>query len=126
MGSAELREIRKEWLDRKSLPPLHFLVEPEVFHHLSDRRLFVASRAGQIIAYLVCSPMPNRNGWLLEQWARSGSAPLGTNELLVHEAMTAFAAEGYREVTMGLTPLSREGLVAGAPGPLWLRLMFCG
>ncbi len=122
--SAELRHVRREWLDRKHLPPLHFLIEPEVFHHLAHRRLFVARRNGRVIAYLLCSPMPNRNGWLLEQWARSSDAPLGTSELLVHAAMSAFAAESCREVTMGLAPLSSQGLVPGDPGPLWLKLMF--
>ena len=123
--TTELREIRRQWLDRKHLPPLHFLIEPEVFHHLDHRRLFVANREGQMIAYLLCSPMPNRNGWFFEQWARSDAAPLGTSEFLVHEAMTTFAAEGCQEVTMGLAPLSREGVVPGAPGPLWLKAMFC-
>lgn len=122
--SAELRSIRREWLDRKHLPPLHFLIEPEVFHHLAHRRLFVASRGERMIAYLLCSPMPNRNGWLFEQWARTDDAPLGVSELLVHEAMSTFAAEGCKEVTMGLAPLSSEGLVPGDPGPLWLKLMF--
>jgi phosphatidylglycerol lysyltransferase len=123
-GSEELREIRRQWLERKHLPPLHFLIEPEVFHHLANRRLFVARRAGRTIAYLVCSPMPTRRGWLFEQWARSDSAPLGTSELLIHEAMTMFSTEGCREATMGLAPLSGQGLVSGAPGPLWLKLMF--
>jgi phosphatidylglycerol lysyltransferase len=122
--TTELREIRRQWLDRKHLPPLHFLIEPEVFHHLDHRRLFVASRESRMIAYLLCSPMPNRNGWFFEQWARSDTAPLGTSEFLVHEAMTIFAAEGYQEVTMGLAPLSSEGVVPGAPGPLWLKAMF--
>jgi phosphatidylglycerol lysyltransferase len=123
-GSAELLEIRRQWLKRKHLPPLHFLIEPEVFHHLANRRLFVARRAGRAIAYLVCSPMPTRHGWFFEQWARLDSAPLGTSELLIHEAMTTFAAEGCREATMGLAPLSDRGLVTGAPGPLWLKLLF--
>jgi phosphatidylglycerol lysyltransferase len=122
--SPELCAIRREWLDRKHLPPLHFLIEPEVFHHLAHRRLFVASRQGCMLAYLLCSPMPNRNGWLLEQWARVDDAPLGISELLVHEAMSTFADEGCQEVTMGLVPLSNQGLVPGDPGPLWLKLLF--
>ncbi|HEV2962749.1 MAG TPA: DUF2156 domain-containing protein [Candidatus Angelobacter sp.] len=122
--SAELRDIRRQWLARKHLPPLHFLIEPEVFHHLTHRQLFVAMRGKRMIAYLLCSPMPNRNGWLFEQWAQADEAPLGTSELLVHEAMTAFAAERFREVTLGLAPLSRAGLVPGDPGPLWLKLLF--
>lgn len=124
VGNSELSNIRRQWLDGKHLPPLHFLIEPEVFHHLEDRRLFVARLKGRMVAYLLCSPMPKRNGWLFEQWARSTAAPLGVSELLVHEAMSAFAAEGCQEVTMGMAPLSGKGLVSGAPGPLWLKLMF--
>lgn len=123
--SSELRVIREEWLRRKHLPPLHFLTEPEIFGQLADRRLFVARRNGHIIAYLLCTPMPNRNGWLFEQWARGDHAPLGTSELLVHCAMSAFAREGCTTVTLGLTPLSsRGGVVPGEPGPRWLRALF--
>ncbi|HEX5434405.1 MAG TPA: DUF2156 domain-containing protein [Candidatus Angelobacter sp.] len=122
--SQELRDIRQHWLSRKHLPPLHFLIEPEIFEQLIDRRLFVATRNRQIIAYLLCSPMPNRQGWLFEQWAHAAQAPLGTSELLVHTAMSTFAQEKFREVTMGLVPLSAAALPPGEPGPLWLRALF--
>ncbi len=123
-GSEELRAIRRQWLQRKHLPPLHFLIEPEIFNHLSDRRLFVARRNGRMIGYLLCSPMSNRNGWLFEQWAHGAQAPLGTSEFLVHAAMCTFAGEGYQEVTMGLVPLSERVLRLGVPGPYWLRALF--
>lgn len=123
-GSYELRLIRRQWLSRKHLPPLHFLIEPDIFGQLADRRLFIAERNRQIIAYLLCSPMPNRQGWLFEQWAHDARAPLGTSELLVHTAMSTFAHEKFREVTMGLVPLSAAVLPPGEPGPLWLRSLF--
>lgn len=122
--SLELREIRRQWLSRKHLPPLHFLIEPDIFGQLADRRLFIARRSRQVIGYLLCTPMPNRDGWLLEQWAHGTKAPLGTGELLVHGAMTTFAAEGSREVTMGLVPLSGRVVMPGELGPAWLRAMF--
>ena len=124
-NSSELRAIREEWLRRKHLPPLHFLTEPEIFEHLADRRLFVAQRDGEILAYLLCTPMPNRHGWLFEQWARGDHAPLGTSELLVDFAMSTFAHEGCTTVTLGLSPLSvRGGIAPGEFGPLWLRALF--
>lgn len=147
--SDDLREIRRQWLSRKHLPPLHFLIEPEIFGELADRRLFIATRQiapqtistpgiaayglptrnilranKQVIGYLLCSPMPNRAGWLFEQWARIDKAPLGTSELLVHTAMSTFAQEGCRQVTMGLAPLSERAIALGVPGPLWLRSLF--
>ena len=123
-NDAELRRIREEWLRRKHLPPLHFLIEPEIFGELADRRLFVAQRDRHKIGYLLCTPIPNCNGWLFEQWAHTNHAPLGTSELLVHSAMSTFASEGCATVTMGLIPLSsRAGITLGEPGPLWLRLL---
>jgi phosphatidylglycerol lysyltransferase len=121
---AELRDIRQNWLRRKHLPPLHFLIEPDIFGQLEDRRLFVAWRNERVVGYLLCSPMPNRDGWLFEQWAHGAQAPLGTSELLVHSAMSAFALEGYKEITMGLVPLSDRAVPVGVPGPLWLRSLF--
>jgi phosphatidylglycerol lysyltransferase len=122
--SQELRDIRHQWLSRKHLPPLHFLIEPDIFGQLTDRRLFVATRNEQTIAYLLCSPMPNREGWLFEQWAHDVRSPLGTSELLVHSAMSAFANENFHEVTMGLVPLSARALPPGEPGPAWLQALF--
>lgn len=121
--SQELRQIRQQWLSSKHLPPLHFLIEPDIFGQLTDRRLFIARR-GRVLGYLLCTPMPNRAGWLFEQWAHDRQAPLGTSELLVHAAMSTFAAEGSREVTMGLVPLSGRVRPPGEPGPLWLRSLF--
>ena len=122
--SQELREIRRQWLSSKHLPPLHFLIEPDLFGQLADRRLFIARRNEQMLAYLLCSPMPNRSGWLFEQWAHDARAPLGTSELLVHAAMSTFADEDYDEITMGLVPLSSAVIAPGEPGPLWLRGLF--
>ena len=122
--SQELREIRQEWLNSKHLPPLHFLIEPDIFGELADRRLFVAIQKERIIAYLLCSPMPNRRGWLFEQWAHAARAPLGTSELLVHTAMSTFAQEKFQEVTMGLAPLSGAARAPGEPGPFWLQGLF--
>jgi phosphatidylglycerol lysyltransferase len=122
--SQDLRDIRQHWLNRKHLPPLHFLIEPNIFGQLLDRRLFIASRNQQVVGYLLCTPMPNREGWLFEQWAHNAKAPLGTSEVLVHTAMSTFGRENFRQVTMGLVPLSDAVLPPGEPGPLWLRALF--
>jgi phosphatidylglycerol lysyltransferase len=122
--SQDLRDIRQQWLSRKHLPPLHFLIEPDIFGQLIDRRLFIAQRSNKIIGYLLCTPIPNRHGWLFEQWAHNAQAPLGTSELLVHTAMSTFGQEDFRQVTMGLVPLSDFVLPPGKPGPFWLSALF--
>ncbi|HEY9478941.1 MAG TPA: DUF2156 domain-containing protein, partial [Gemmatimonadaceae bacterium] len=94
--SPELRERLAEWLATRRLPTLHFLVEPETLGHLADRRVFVAERHGHAVAFLVASPVPARDGWLIEQIIRGHGAPNGTAELLIDCAMRALAAEGAR------------------------------
>jgi phosphatidylglycerol lysyltransferase len=102
----ELRSCLGEWLASRGLPPMRFLVEPNTLTTLDDRQVLVAQREGKVVAYLVATPIPQRNGWLLEQIVRRRAAPNGTAELLVDVAMRRLAAAGATYVTLGLSPLS--------------------
>ncbi len=118
-GNAEIRRTLREWLRGRLLPPMHFLVEPEVLSgKVDDRLLFVARRQNRVEAFLVASPVPARNGYLVEELARSSRAPNGTSELLIDAAMTRFAEAGCTWATMGLVALA-HGTVA--ENPLWVR-----
>ncbi|HEX6903943.1 MAG TPA: DUF2156 domain-containing protein [Thermoanaerobaculia bacterium] len=118
----ELQRCLNEWLQTRGLPPMRFLVEWNVLSRLLDRRLFVAERDGRIIGFLIASPIPLRNGWLIEQIVRGRAAPNGTTELLLDTAIRALAAEGADYVTLGLSPLSRA--VSQDPVPPWsVRLL---
>ena len=75
-----------------------------------------------VIAFLVATPIPARNGWLIEQWPRVPAAPNGTTNLLVDAAMRALAASGASYVTLGLAPLSARTGEPGSGQALWLRL----
>ncbi|MCS6880774.1 MAG: DUF2156 domain-containing protein [Oscillochloridaceae bacterium] len=110
----EMRRCLAEWLATRGLPPLRFLVTPDVLAAPAGRRVFVARRDGAIVAYLVATPVPARQGWLVEQIVRGRGAPNGASELLIDTAMRALAAEGARWLTMGLAPLAR---VTGAHAP---------
>jgi phosphatidylglycerol lysyltransferase len=119
-----LRMVLREWLATRGLPPLGFLVSPDLLNTLGDRRIVVASRgrAREVIAFLVATPIPARDGWLVEQWPRLTSAPNGTTHLLVDAAMHAFADAGSRYVTLGLAPLSDNAGAIAQGQPAWLRL----
>lgn len=119
---ARLQECLADWLERRGLPPLHFLVEPDTLGQLDDRRLFVAVRHDGVVGFLVASPVPARHGWLIEQIIRGRGAPNGTAELLVDAAMRALAASGAHYVTLGLSPLSRHSAFDDARMPAWLRI----
>lgn len=118
----ELQRCLDEWLQTRGLPPMHFLVEWNILSRLLDRRLFVAKRNGHVVGFLIASPIPLRNGWLIEQIIRGSGAPNGTTELLLDTAIRALAAEGASYVTLGLSPLSQA--VAQHPAPPWsVRLL---
>jgi phosphatidylglycerol lysyltransferase len=120
----ELDRVLDEWLRSRGLPPLHFLVEPRTLNGaVADRVLMVARRAGSAVAFLVASPVVARNGFLIEQVARSPRAPNGVSELLIDDVMRRFAEDGRVYVTLGLVALSNQATGASATNPWWLRLM---
>jgi phosphatidylglycerol lysyltransferase len=110
-----------EWLAGRRMPALHFLVEPRTLTALTDRRLFVAERGGEPVGFLLLSPVPRRNGWLVEQIVRGAAAPNGTAESLIDAAFSRLAEEGFDYVTLGLAPLSRRAPFSPAENPAWLR-----
>jgi phosphatidylglycerol lysyltransferase len=118
-----LRQVLSQWLKTRHLPPLHFLVEPETLSDLRDRRVFVAARGGrEVVAFTVLSPVPERNGWLVEQIVRGFNAPNGTAELLIDTAMRSIAVSGSTYATLGLSPLSQRAGLTQPRQPAWLRV----
>jgi phosphatidylglycerol lysyltransferase len=112
-----LRRCLAEWLTTRGLPPMHFLVETNILAAPDDRQVLIARRAEAVVAYLVITPIPQRNGWLIEQIVRGSAAPNGSAELLVDTAMRLLAAGGATYVTLGLAPLSRHA--SGDESPQW-------
>ena len=121
IGNQDLHGCLEYWLEHRGLPPMHFLVEPETLGYVGDRRVFVAERNGEPVAFLVLCPVPERNGWLTEQFPRGAHAPNGTVESLMDFAIRAVAASGAQYVTMGIVPLSQHGEVEQLVNPQWLQ-----
>jgi phosphatidylglycerol lysyltransferase len=132
---AGLERCVGEWLAARPLPPMHFLVEPDTLGGvLADRRIYIAMRDGgggggggggaaRPVAFLVASPVPLRNGYLIEQIVRGAAAPNGTAELLIDAALRDLAAHGATHVTQGLVALSAFARGAMADNPLWFRAL---
>ncbi|MDB5294560.1 MAG: Lysylphosphatidylglycerol synthetase, domain of unknown function [Phycisphaerales bacterium] len=120
-----VRGCLREWLACKPLPPMHFMVEPDVLDGVvCDRRVWVAERAGRVAGFAVASPVPGRDGYLIEEIARAPWAPNGTAELLIDACMRGLAEHGALYATLGLVALaSRAGPWAGR-NPLWVRVLF--
>lgn len=116
----DLRKCLREWLESRGLPPMHFLIETDTISDTADRRLFTASREDEIIGFLVASPVPRRNGWLIEQIVRGRAAVNGTSEILIDAAMGGMMESRSEYVTFGLAPLSTHTESAVHENPLWL------
>jgi phosphatidylglycerol lysyltransferase len=118
-----LLECLQVWLSAKGLPPLRFMVEPNTLARLSNRRIFVAELKGNVVGFVLLSPVPKRNGWLFEQFPHKPGAPNGTVELMIDFAMSVLAEEGFEYATLGLSPLSSRAHIRPFQNPLWLRIL---
>ncbi len=110
-----------EWIAAKSMPPMGFMTDPHLLERLADRRVVVGTVAGAVVGYTVMTPVPARNGWLIEQIVRCRMAPNGISESLVEGAVRLAATRGDAFITLGASPLSRR-LPSGSK-PFWLALM---
>ncbi len=122
-SNQELQGVLDEWLASRGMAALHFLVEPRTLSNLEGRRIFVASIDGIVVGFLLCSPIPARNGWLIEQFIRGNNSPNGTVELMLHSSITALALSDAEYVTLGLSPLSPTGEIERM-NPWWLQMLF--
>ncbi len=122
-GDDRLQTCMREWLTTRPLPTLRFLTEPVNLTQMQDRRLFVAQSGESVVGFLIATPVPDRNGWLIEQIVRGRAAPNGMAELLVGTAMQMLAADGAEYVTLGLAPLSQRAGGDTEAETSWLHLL---
>ncbi len=81
-----------------------------------------SKQRGKVVGFLIASPVPDRNGWLVEQIVRGNAAPNGTAELLIDAMMRHLEADGFTYVTLGLAPLSQRAPMPAGATPAWLRV----
>jgi lysylphosphatidylglycerol synthetase-like protein (DUF2156 family) len=120
---AEMDQCLEQWIDKRGLPPLHFLIETRTLGNLQDRAVFVARRGEAMVGFLVATPIPARNGWLVEQIVRGKNAPNGTAETLLREATLKLEGMEADMVTLGLAPLARRGQSRLDRSPRWLHVL---
>jgi phosphatidylglycerol lysyltransferase len=119
----DLQRCLEEWIASRPLPPLRFLTEPVALDHLADRRIFVAEVGAAPLGFLIATPIPDRNGWLIEQIIRGRQAPNGTAEQMVDAAMRTLGAEGFEYITLGLAPLADNIGAEPQQYSPWLRFL---
>jgi phosphatidylglycerol lysyltransferase len=118
----DLKNCLNEWIATRKLPPMHFLVEPNTLDQLEDRILVIAKKQKQIIGFCIASPIPLRQGWLIEQIVRNKDAPNGTAELLLFDMTTEIQKNNSQFITLGLSPLS-QFYQSPSSHPAWLNFL---
>ncbi|HKP92215.1 MAG TPA: DUF2156 domain-containing protein [Thermoleophilaceae bacterium] len=104
---APLAEVDRTWLKAKGrlAKELRFMVGERAGRGAAERRVFVARREGETIAYVTYSPVwGSRPGWLYDLTRRRPDSPPGTVELIFHTALERLQEEGVRWLHLGLTP----------------------
>ena len=120
---SEMDQCLEEWIGDRGLPPLHFLIETRTLGNLQDRAVFVARRDDAMVGFLVATPIPARNGWLVEQIVRGKNAPNGTAEILLREAALKLESMGADMITLGLAPLAQRAHPHFDRSPRWLHIL---
>lgn len=119
----EIKDCLRAWL-RGRWYGMSFLAEPCVVAQQLPGRLLFSARptgGGEVLAYVVASPVPARRGYHIEHIARRPGAPNGTTELLIHQLMLELAARDAAYATLGLVALSRLCPGAWDRNPRWFK-----
>jgi phosphatidylglycerol lysyltransferase len=101
-----LERVRARWIAHHRSAPLAFLVEPNLYALVNERRYFVAEHAGSVVCAIIAMPVYGQQGFLLETFMRDPLAPGGAMELVFDHALCTFAAQGSHYVSYGLCPLT--------------------
>jgi pimeloyl-ACP methyl ester carboxylesterase len=103
----------RTWLKaRRCAMKLGWLFALDPFEHAERKKFFTARDSdGKLVGFLAASPMPARDCWYLEDVLRLPTAPSGTADLLVVEALNFLKLDGAKLATLGTSPLARDGSV---------------
>ena len=118
-----LHRCLDEWMDDRPLPPLHFLIETQTLTNLDDRRILMAERAGMPVGFILATPIPARDGWLIEHIVRGRDAPNGTAELLLFHTAAVLHRDDAALLTLGLAPLAQRAAPLVDRAPRWWRVL---
>jgi len=106
----ETAQLCLHWLgSRRAGTPFGWLVALDPFLHSEYKKYFAARVNGKLVGFLAVSPIPARKAWYLEDVLREPDAPQGTATLLVVEAMAKLKQDGVELVTLGTSPLAKDG-----------------
>ncbi len=118
----ELTSISDEWLKSKiNKHELNLLTRKINFSGESDTRTFYAMIEDRIIAFITFDPMYEDGriiGFYADLCRERTSTPNGTSDIIIDFARKKFKQEGYKYISLGLSPLAEINNIHGFDIPL--------
>ena len=100
---AELRACVDAWLAGRQGFPMRFFSAVRPLEFADQKRYYCAWQEGRMAAFVACSPIYARNGWLVEDIVRRPDAASGVTEVLVKTAFQSLRRHGFKVATLGLS-----------------------
>ncbi len=102
----QIVEVSDEWLADREIGELHFTFGSLDLEELRSTPAFVCEREGRLEAFCTWLPYAEGRGMALDLLRRRHDAPDGARERLLGWSLEALAAQGVREVSLGLVPVA--------------------
>jgi hypothetical protein len=101
-----METILKAWRAR-NLIELGYLNTVDPFVHMNHRRYFLATTAdGDLEGFVVCTPIPGKKSYFLEDMILRPNSTRGTGELLTLEALIGLQSTGAETASLGVVSLT--------------------
>ncbi len=103
----EINSIANSWVKRRRGPQI-YLAHITLFNDRTGKRWFYAKHQDKIVGLIVLNEIKAKEGWLLNNQMLLQSAPSGTSELLIIQALETLEKEDCHYVEAG--PVTRKEL----------------
>lgn len=107
-----IEKVGNEWLKSRRGPQIH-ISHIYLFHDRQGKRWFYAQKGDDIVGVIVLNELQSKQGWLLNHLMITPSAPHGTPEILVVNALEALKLENCHYVSFGAIPSRQLGKIEG-------------
>ena len=103
---SEICKISDEWLQKRSLPELGFVMGTFQDARKSDLLAIARESDGTICGFATWNPIPGSQGWMLDLMRSKDNVMNGLNDFLLTKSLLFFQKSGCSIASLGGVPLS--------------------
>lgn len=111
LRSDAVKEVSSDWLKSKRVDfhELKFLTRPAIYEDEADVRKFYALKDGRVVAFVFFDPIYENGkvvGYIANNLRCNLHRSYSVTDYIIIRALEVFKAEGVKELSLGLSPLS--------------------